>query len=183
MATTSVTRTIRIEDDLNRAIEKLAKEDRTSVNFVINSALRQFIEWDMVTGKFGLATFPLSLVNKLFQKYSDVECEEIGKWAAHELFKPFTEYQFGSFTFETSLEAIRKLGKYTGRFKFDDTQNGGQHIIFLKHSSGSKCSHYYLGLSQTLFGEMLKLNVRTELTEDLCIAKIDLAKTLVQSPA
>ncbi len=175
MSSRSTTRTIRIDGDLDQKIEKMAKTERTSVNFVANSAIREYVEWCTVGRKFGIASFPLLLVDKLIQKFNEKECEDLGKWAARETFMPFAEYQFGEITFESFLEVFRRFGKYSGRYKFDDTQNGSQCIIFLKHGSGRRWSHYYNGLLQSIFGEMNTGAIRTELTDDLLVVKIDQA--------
>ena len=57
-----ITRTIRIDEDLERSISKISKDDRTSVNFVVNTALRGYVEWGVVAKKFGF----VSVVPNLF---------------------------------------------------------------------------------------------------------------------
>src|SRR5256885_12038831 len=42
--TKSVTRTIRIDEDIDFQLEKLAHEQRVSVNYFANQALRKFVE-------------------------------------------------------------------------------------------------------------------------------------------
>jgi len=168
----STTRTIRIDDDLDRKIERWAKEEGISANMAVNSALREFLDWHVVAAKLGMASFSLGFVNKLLQKFSDKECEDLGRWSARELFKPFAEYQFGNLTFESFLEVCERIAKYAGRYKFDFAKNGTEYVIFLKHGSGRKWSFYYSGLIHSIFEEMLGGDVKTELSDDLLISKI-----------
>ena len=41
----NVTRTVRLEDTLDRAIQEKAKEANTSVNFLVNRLIRKYIDW------------------------------------------------------------------------------------------------------------------------------------------
>jgi hypothetical protein len=173
MSSRTTTRTIRIDDDLDQKIERLAKADGTSVNFVANAALREHLEWYLVAKRFGMASFSLSLVNKFIEKFDEKECEALGRWAAIDLFKPYVEYQFGDFTMETFLESCERFARYSGRFRFDHTRSGGRSIIFLKHGSGRKWSYYYDGLIKSIFEDLLHCGVKTELTDELLVSKVD----------
>jgi hypothetical protein len=168
----STTRTIRLEDDLNQEIERLAKAEGTSVNFIINSALREYTEWTTVSRKFGLAYYPLALANRLIQKLSDSEIEELGRWSARETFIPFTEYQFGELNFKSFLEAERRFSKYSGRFEFDYIDKGNSYIILLKHGSGRRWSLYYSSLLQTVIKDLLKIDAELEITDEVVVTKI-----------
>ena len=172
MTQRSTTRTIRIDDDLDQKIERWAREEGISVNMAVNSALREFLDWHVVAAKFGMASYSLGFVNRLLQKYNEKECEDLGKWSAREIFKPFAEYQFGNLTFESFLEACERIAKYSGRYKFDFANNGSEYVLFLKHGCGRKWSYYYSGLIHSIFEEMLSGDVKTELSDDLLISKI-----------
>jgi len=67
----STIRTVRIDEDLNEAIEKRALEDNTSVNFVVNSAIREYIEWTSVISKLGFGAYPHYMIVKFFEKLTD----------------------------------------------------------------------------------------------------------------
>lgn len=84
----SIVRTIRIDEDLNAAIEKLATENRTSVNFIVNSILRENVEWTSIVSKLGFGTYPHYLSITLFDMLTDMECEATGEKIAREFLKP-----------------------------------------------------------------------------------------------
>jgi hypothetical protein len=173
MPTGSTTRTIRIEDDLNNKIEKLAELEGTSVNFVVNSALREYMEWSTVCRKFGMGSFHIALVSRLLQNLSEEEAKKLGRWAARELFGPFVEYQFGKVSFQSFLGLVGRFGKYSGRFRYDQSEIDGQYIILLKHGSGRKWSLYYSGLLEVMCEDYLKMEPKIEITDDIMVAKIE----------
>ena len=170
-----ITRTIRIDEDLERSISKISKDDRTSVNFVVNTALRGYVEWGVVAKKFGFVSVVQPFLNKLIDSFSEDECENLGRLSGTEYFKPLTEYQFGTFTFRSSLESFRLVGRYGGRYEFDSVTDGKKHIIFLRHGSGRKWSFYQKGLFEAVYGDILGLSFTTEVTDDLCIAQVEVA--------
>src|SRR5436189_6468448 len=77
---TAVTRTIRLDGDTDRALSGLAEKERVSVNFLVNRALRKFIEWDVYAEKFGFLSLPASMITKMMSYLSDEEAKEMGRW-------------------------------------------------------------------------------------------------------
>jgi hypothetical protein len=170
----SFTRTIRIDEVLNKLVEKSANDEGVSVNFLVNKALQAYLEWNVVSRKFGLSTIPRSLLNRFMEHHSENDCKDLGHWVAKESFKPFAEYQFGQLTFQSSLEVFRRFAKYGGLYEFDAISDSHKLVIFLKHGSGRKWSIYYSGLIETVYRDMLGRNVKIEMADDLCLAQVDL---------
>ena len=170
----SSTRTIRIDEVLDKLVEKSANDESVSINFLVNKALQTYLEWNVVSRKFGLSTIPRPLLNRFIDHHSENECKELGHWVAKQSFKPFAEYQFGQLTLQTSLEVFRRFAKYGGLYEFDAISDSHKLVIFLKHGSGLKWSIYYSSLIEAVYSEMLSRNVRIETTDDLCLSQIDL---------
>ena len=174
MAIHTVTRTIRIDQAADDAIQKYARDEKISANFLINRALRAYLEWQIAVQKFGLSTIQKSQLIKLIAPFDDNECKAMGAWAARESFKPLAEHQFSRLDFEASIEILRRFSEYGRCYEFDYVSVGKRHTLFIKHSSGTKWSYYYNGLIKAVFEGMLGLKVDFEFTEELCIAQIDL---------
>jgi hypothetical protein len=168
----SVTRTLRLPNDLDEALEKKAREERISVNSLATSGIREAIEWSSVIPKLGFGTFPKYLTSKLLEELTDSECEEIGKQVARDLMVPFVEYRFGTSSFENWIETIREFANYTGQFKILTKTRGSEFVLVVEHSSGIKWSHYYKGAGDYIFGKILGKLVRDEITDSHCIARI-----------
>ncbi len=170
------TRTIRMQEDLYRLLAKSAGDQRVSVNFLANQALRTFLEWSLVSRKFGLSTIPRSFLNRLMDRYAENECGELGRWVSRESFKPFAEYQFGELSVESAVEVFRRFGEYGVLYEFDEIRDDHKQVLFLKHDAGRKWSMFYSGLIQSVYKELLGKNVNIETTEELCISQIDLVR-------
>ncbi len=161
-------RTIRIDQDLNDAIENIALENNTSVNFVVNSAIREHIEWSSVAPKLGFGMYPRELLTKLFEKLSEKECEEFGKTYARDFLKPFLEYRFGSITFENYIRMAREFSKYNEKFKLlTEMRKDAEAIVIFEHGAGIKWSHFFKGIMEYI-GETQMLDFKIEVTSSKC---------------
>jgi hypothetical protein len=170
----SLTRTVRIDESLEKLVGKSASDEGISLNSFLNKALRTYLEWNVVSRKFGLSTVPKPLLNQLIAHLDEKECEDLGNLIARESFKPFAEYQFGALTMQSSLEVFRRFCVYGGLYEFDEIHDSRKQVIFLKHESGRKWSIYYSGLIEVVYRDLLRRNVRTEITDELCLSQIDL---------
>jgi hypothetical protein len=168
----SVTRTLRLEDDLDRAVQSRAGESGVSVNFMVNRLIRKYIEWDIPAEKFGLGPVAAILLNRLFDEVDEEKSGELGGWAAHEFFVPFTRYLFGELTFETSVRTFRRAAEYGGRYTFDTTTDARNRIIILRHDGGMKVSRFYSGMMKGIYSDALKMNLDVESTRDYCVAQL-----------
>jgi hypothetical protein len=168
----STTRTIRISEDLDKAIEKLAREEKTSVNFIVNYAIRERVEWTSIVPKLGFGTYPTYLTDMLFAKLTDRECEETGRKVALEFLKPLVEYRFGSSSPENWVQITRDFSRYTGQFEFLMEKRDGVTILILSHRSGIKASYFYEGAGRYIYGEALGMKIRTEITNTSCTIRI-----------
>src|SRR5881409_1363272 len=72
----SVTRSVRIEKDADERLRHLAEQGDTSVNTLVNRALRKFVEWDAYGEKFGFITLPSAMLIKLMDCLTDEEARE-----------------------------------------------------------------------------------------------------------
>jgi hypothetical protein len=169
----STIRTVRIDEDLNEAMERLALEGNTSVNFLVNNALREHVEWTSIIPKLGFGTYPRYLTTTLFEKLTDKECEETGERVAREFLKPFVEYRFGSISLENWIQMTRDFSKYSGQYQFlMERKKDGEIIIILEHGSGIKVSHFFAGAGHYIYRESLGKAVETEISDSKCTVRV-----------
>lgn len=168
----SVTRTLRLEDDLDKALQSRAGESNVSVNFAVNRLIRKYIDWDIPAEKFGLGPVAAILVNRLFEEIDEAKAAELGRWTAREFTIPFTRYLFGELSFETSVRAFRRAAEYGGRYTFDTTTDMRNRIIILRHNGGMKVSMFYSGIMKGIYSDALKMNLDVESTNDYCVAQL-----------
>src|SRR5437016_3932994 len=168
----NVTRTVRLEDALDRAIQEKAKEANTSVNFLVNRIIRKYIDWDLPGEKFGLGPVSAILMNRLFDGLDDKSAFDMGRSIAHDFFEPYASYLFGELTFETSILLFRRASDYGGRYIFDSNPDKRHHVLILRHNGGQKLSRFYSGVFQGVYSEILKMEVKVECTKDYCVVRL-----------
>jgi hypothetical protein len=172
----SVTRTLRLDADLDDAIQRRAAEEKITVNFLFNRTVRKLVEWDVPARKFGLVMTPEGLLNKLIDKFDDASCLELGRMSASEYFKPLAEYLYGEFSLTTSILLLRRSSQYGGRWEFDDVADvadSRKRILILTHNQGPKWARYYHGMILATFRDLLGKNVKVESTDYVLIAQFD----------
>ncbi len=169
---TAVTRTIRLDGDTDKALSTLAEKERVSVNFLVNRALRKFIEWDVYAEKFGFLSVPASLITKMMSYLTEDEAKEMGRWAGQNLMKDFLTFWFKEVSITTLVKGFPSLeSKYGKSFEYEEHVDGGKWTIILKHGRGIKWSIYYEEILRSVFDSLLKKEVRTEKTEDQVVAR------------
>ncbi|HYS72048.1 MAG TPA: hypothetical protein VEM95_06460, partial [Thermoplasmata archaeon] len=120
-ASTSVTRTIRIERDVDDFLRKFADQEGISVNFLVNKAIRRLVEWDVFADKFGMVSLPSSLLIKMMESLTDAEAAEVGQWVGKNLLPEFLTFWFR----EVSLQSIvmgysRLTARYARAFEYEE---------------------------------------------------------------
>src|SRR5438093_12547149 len=112
--TKSVTRTVRIDEDIDYQLEKLAHEQRVSVNYFANQALRKFVEWDVFTDRLGFVTLPSDLFEKLVGFVTDEQANELGGWFGTNPAKNLIDFLFKRVNLATSVRAPKLRGSSSG---------------------------------------------------------------------
>jgi len=131
----SVTRSVRIEKDADERLRNLASQGDTSVNTLVNRALRKFVEWDAYGEKFGFITLPSVILVKLMECLTDEEAKQLGAWAGKNLVKEYITFWFKELTVETLLEGFAKYGR---AIAYEELVEDDRRVIILKHSGGSR---------------------------------------------
>jgi hypothetical protein len=140
-------------------IERLtveAEKQGLSVNVIANRALRKYVEWDVVSERFRVAsTFP-SLLVKLMMWVPDEDVRELGKsqWL-HEWRAVATSY-YREHGIEPRIRILELFGRYGRRFYFDQATIGSTRILTLLHGMGRKWSLFYEGMLETMLSESLE---------------------------
>src|SRR5437588_1375934 len=101
--TKSVTRTIRIDEDIDFQLEKLAHEQRVSVNYFANQALGKFVEREVFADRLGFVTLPSAIFEKLVGYTSDEQAIEIGNWFGENSANVFIAFLFKLVVHEISV--------------------------------------------------------------------------------
>ena len=171
----SVTRSVRIEKDADERLRQLAEQGDTSVNTLVNRALRKFVEWDAYGEKFGFITMPSIILVKLMDCLTDEEARDLGAWTGRNLLKEYITFWFKEVTPETLLEGFPKLlAKYGRAFAYEELVEGDRFVIILKHGGGARWSTFYDETIKTAFRDLLQKDVRVEKSENQVVVRFRL---------
>ena len=166
-----VTRTVRLDEELDLALRNRAKDERVTVNSLVNRAIWKFIEWDLPSEKIGMVDVSPVTVGKLMNEIDDERLVELGRQIAGEVVKPFTEYLYGEFSVDSSILFFKRMSHYAGRGVFGDKTVNGKHVLVIKHNLGQKWSRYSGGVFEGVFGDLLGKKTKVNYTDDLCMVQ------------
>ncbi|HZY47763.1 MAG TPA: hypothetical protein VFE96_08215 [Candidatus Bathyarchaeia archaeon] len=150
----SVTRTLRLDEDVQAGVAELAGREQLSFNLLANKSLRKLVEWDDMAEKFGLIQVPTSIVEKVFSMLNDEEARELGRAAGASTIPEMVLFWFKKFNPENVLKAMKMIGGYGHAFRFQYTSSGETDTIVLKHDRGRRVSAFYAELLSALFKPM-----------------------------
>ena len=171
----SITRTIRIDEEVDDFLRTFADRDGVSVNFLVNKALRKLVEWDIYAEKFGIVAIPSSLVRRMMDYLTEEQARELGAWVGTNLIREFVTFWFKEVSFQTIVKGYPKLAAHYGRsFEYEEHTEGGRWVIVLKHGMGMKWSAYYEELVKSLFRELLHKEASVDTTEDQVVARFSI---------
>lgn len=173
---TSVTRTIRIERDVDEFLRRFADREGISVNFLVNKAIRRLVEWDVFADKFGMVALPGSLLVKMMESLTDEEAAGLGMWVGENLLPEFLTFWFKEVSLQTVVMGYSRLtAKYARAFEYEERAKEGRWTIVFKHGGGARWSRYYEALLRTALTSLLKgAEINTEKTDDQVIARFGL---------
>jgi len=163
----SVTRTLRLDDDVDAALEKMSKERGESVNAIAGRALRKLVEWDRLAENAGLVVISSTTMNRLMDSQTLEQARALGEFVGNEVWKPVIISKFGEVTLESVLKSIELIARYMGRFDFVYSTEGSKRVVTIRHSGGIKWSEFYLGVATPLFSEVLGTPINPLMTEEL----------------
>jgi predicted transcriptional regulator len=174
----SVTRTLRLDEEVDAALEKIADESGESVNSIAERALRKLVEWDRLAETAGLVVISPITLGRLMDTQTVEEARALGKSIGREVWTPIVISIFGEVSLTSTLEAIRRISRYMGRFEFHYATEESRNVITLRHPGGIKWSAFYLGAADSIFGEALGFEVKSSMTEELATLEFSMPKSL-----
>jgi len=150
----SVTRTLRLDEDVEAGIVEMAEREQFSFNLLANKALRKLVEWEDKAAKFGFIQVPTSLLEKVFSILTDDEARDLGREAGTNTLPEMVLFWFKKFNPETALKAMEMIGSYGNSFRLQYTLDGETDTVVLKHDRGPRVSAFYAELLVSLFKPM-----------------------------
>jgi len=171
-----VTRTLRLDDDVDAALERVAEESGESVNAIAGKALRKLVEWDRLAEKAGLVVVSPITMGRLMDSQTLEQAKELGEVVGVEVWKPVIISNFGEVTLTSVLNSIELISRYMGRFEFHYATEGPKRVVTVRHAAGLKWSAFYLGAAISLFEKTLGIECKPTLTEELASLEFEMPR-------
>lgn len=168
----SVTRTIRIEKDVDEFLRKFGEREGVSVNLLVNKAIRRLVEWDIYADKFGLVALPSALVERMMDHLTDEEAAELGRWVGENVLPEFITFWFKEVSLQSMVIGFPRLASRYGRsFEYEEHVANGHWTLVFKHGAGRLWSIYYEELLKIAFQDMLKMEIAVDKTDGQVVAR------------
>lgn len=79
-----MTRTLRLDEDVDEALERMAQERGESVNAIAGRALRKLVEWDRIAESVGLVVASSVTLGRLMDSQTREEARALGELVVSE---------------------------------------------------------------------------------------------------
>jgi hypothetical protein len=167
----SVTRTIRIDEEVDQALGRLSDRQRVSVNQLVNSALRRYTEWELLADMIGMIDIHDKTVGKLFEGISEDKAREIGCDTGLNAWTEMVAFMFKTVNYSSILKMLELRARYGHWFIFERTRQKDMDVLILKHSQGKKVTAFFAEAMKCLLG---RVGMRFEIdeSEDQILVKI-----------
>jgi hypothetical protein len=139
----SVTRTIRLDEDIDLQLSATADREKQSGNIIISKALRSYLEWTQYAKLLNHATVSHTLLEKMMAYLTEEEARELGRWSATNTLVEMTNMLFGGVRLTSTIATLAIMAKYSGRFVLEHTFENPKHYLILIHDAGLKWSKFY----------------------------------------
>jgi hypothetical protein len=174
----SVTRTVRIDEDVDQMFQELADREKVSTNHLVNKALRRYGEWEVLAERYGFVTISNRMLGVLFERLTIEEARKMGREAGGPSTAEFIQFYFKKFNYDTTMRTLELLGhQYARNYTFEKSGEGNEEMIIMKHGRGAKTSAYMAEGLKSVFGQLgMKIDVME--TEDQIVARIPRKQTV-----
>jgi hypothetical protein len=126
---------------LARSLEKEAASEQTTVNALVNSVLRDYLDWGVKALEFGFISVHKPLFESLFKELDDETLTRIGREVLFPTWKEMAEFWFHDSSPDKLLQVLTMRSKFSPHtLRTRITQDEGAYTIVFHHEFGLKWS-------------------------------------------
>jgi hypothetical protein len=169
----AVTRTFRLESELDEALREEAKARGVSVNNLANHIFRRFAVSDRYYGKSQSITLSPQTIDLLISKISDKDMEEAGELSGAVRPRDRLLMRGRKLDFDSLVWYIEEiLGGYNDWFICDHYEQDDEHLFHLRHLYNEKWSIFLAKYIEAMFKAILDLEVEITEIDDAVTVRI-----------
>jgi len=155
MAKTRTT-TFRIDESNDMELRKIAEENQTSTNTLVNQILKDYVSIERPMKQYGTITSSTDLFLELVSNLSVKSLEEVGSKMGGKEPKEFIQFRWNTVTRGTVLEFLQIYFTHCG-YGVPDIRTDNEKIsIIVNHGLGEKFSIYLKSFLSAMFESTLK---------------------------
>jgi hypothetical protein len=166
--------TFRLDDDIVSNLYQEADIDSISLNSIVNSILRRYIEWHKYEKKSNIMPLVCPVVRELFNHLDKEEVTRLAKDAAKDAVYNIILFMYGKVDFDTAICWFKEKMKHCSDISDKIDENPGSHRIIFKHEIGHKWSLYNKVLLESLCHDFFSEPIKVDITDSTI--KIDIKR-------
>lgn len=167
----TVLRTIRIDKDLDDALDKEAESRGVSENALIYSILAKYIEWDRYSEKFGRVSLPSEALKAIIEATEPDKLRTAAEEFTASVPKDYIMFHYRKLDVDACLLHLSFLSRYAGMFKYElQIERERNYVVTIHHKFGEKWSYWLKeAISVGLFKNVLGILPKTHVSKNSVI--------------
>ena len=163
----TILRTIRIDKDLDDALNRDANEHGVSENALISSILVRYIDWDRYSQKFGRVSLPNEALNAIIEATEPGKLKAAAEEFAASVPKDYIMFRYKKLDLEACLLHLSFLARYAGLFDYElQIEQERNYTITIHHKFGEKWSYWLKeSISSGMFKNILGITPKIHLSK------------------
>ena len=161
--------TFRLESKALNKLKTKAKEERVSLNTLVNQIITGYAEWDLTAISAGWMVVPRPVMKKVFGNLSEDQVRNIGKETFAEI-KDIVLFMTNKNDLGGFFSVLRLRAKKSG-FQIKELENDAETTFIIQHDLGMNWSVF----SKTFYENWLHSigkNVEFELTDNTLVINV-----------
>ena len=155
--------TLRIDEDVFNKLYDEADIDSISLNSLVNSVLKRYVEWNKYEDRSAMIYVAASVLKDLFNSLSKDQVITLAKDKAKDAIYNIVIFMHGKIDLDVLISWYIQRMKYSSEISEKNNSNGIRKIIF-KHDLGDNWSLYHKTIFESICTEILSVPIKVDIT-------------------
>jgi hypothetical protein len=162
--------TFRLESTSLDKLKAKAKEERISLNTLVNQVIVGYVEWDLTAVSAGWMVMPKGIIRKMLAKLTEKEVEQVAKETFSEV-KDIVLFMTNKNDLEGFFSVLRIRSKKSG-FQVKEVSDNNKTTFIIQHDLGAKWSLFAKTFYEGVLHSLEK-KVIFEITENTVVINVE----------
>ena len=170
----TVLRTIRLSEELEGKLERLAAEKGIAMNALVSSALTKYAQWDHLTERFGFVNISKALFKDFIDAADPDKVQELARAHRPQIIKDMMMFWFQDVTVDNFLEFLSMRGRYGLDIKVEIKREGNSITLIVTHDFGHLYTAFLRTALEEEFRTLFKVVPTIDSTDSSVMVKVSL---------